>query len=401
MTGEQVVAWLEGPESQRAKLAALRAHVPAIRTFSDGDFQAVVRAIKKRLGSPKLAAEVAALLAELTHDRVLAPVRATNVEAPPVPWVGTTDDAQRTALEAVIAADPDAQGPYIVLGDTLGDPWSELVTVGHALVKNPTHKAMRARWDRLLETHRTRILGGSYPIKDADWYMGFVRACTLWTSGLAKTTTEILHALLDDPGPGRFVQRLTIAGNTDRTFEPAARVIAARPRPTLRMLKLVDAYPLGDISPLWPAVEYLRELRLEGSAPSFGEPRAPRLERFAIEFGREPDGQLAALAPLLAAQLPALRTLALTNCSSGDALCAALVASPLLSQLVDIDLSSGTIGREGADVLVANRDKLAHVQRLYLELNFVPDGHELARLPGVELGQQRIDDGYRYPAAYE
>src|SRR5260221_13398730 len=64
-----IIAALEDPRPvQRDKLVALRPLVATIRAYDDGDYARVVRAIKKRLNSPKLAAEIGALIAELDRD---------------------------------------------------------------------------------------------------------------------------------------------------------------------------------------------------------------------------------------------------------------------------------------------------------------------------------------------
>jgi hypothetical protein len=294
-----------------------------------------------------------------------------------------------------------------VLGDhwtSTGDPRGELIAIGHGLAKNPTHKALRSAWTRWMVEH-ARALWGEHGItqhclRDVDWYMGFIRACTV-TEDYRVDMPALVATVLDDPGPGRFVQRLAITGS----FE-LATVVARRPRPTLRELALGHpGGPGGDLSGLWPAVTELRTLELEGSGAILGALHAPRLEHFAFDFSSDAV-DVAFLAPLWAGEgVPALRELALTNCSQTDALCDALVQSPIARQLRAIDFSYGTMTAAGAAILVEHRDKLAGVERWNFELNYLtPAACEALRvLSGAQqLGDQRDDhDGHRHGADWE
>ena len=82
---------------------------------------------------------------------------------------------ERQTLEAVIAADPEAQAPYTVLGDywsARGDVRGELIVIGHALAKNPTHKVMRTRWTQLFEAHAAAIWGDLDGVSRTIRYVG-------------------------------------------------------------------------------------------------------------------------------------------------------------------------------------------------------------------------------------
>jgi hypothetical protein len=397
---------------QRAKLDRVREHTAAIRALDDAAFVRVVRAIKKRVSSPKLADEVTALLHALSADRATRTIEAPRAEPAAVPWVGSADlDETAHAIEAAIAADPEAQGPYTVLGDywaSSGDPRGELIAIGHALAKNATHKAMRTAWTTWMEEHG-RALWGRHLIverclKDPDWYMGFLRACE-FVPAYSVDPTEALGVILDEPGPGRFVQRLAVSAPS----EIAAAVIARRPRPTLRRLAIGNhGAGTGDVSALWPAVTELRELVIEGSGAALGDVRAPRLERFAFDFGYDVAGgqPIEFLAPLLAGEgVPGLRALALTNCIHTDALCDQLVRSPLAAQLEVIDFGHGTMTPAGANVLAAHAARFPRMTRWEFELNYL-DEEACARLrsslPGeVILDDQRDDDGHRHGADWE
>jgi hypothetical protein len=416
MTADTLEALLADADvPQRVKLDRLRDHVAAIRALDDAAFVRVVRAIKKRLSSPKLADEVAALVHAASADRATRAIDLPRAEPVPVPWTGSVDlDETAHAIEAAIAADPEVQGPYTVLGDYwsgIGDPRGELIAIGHALAKNPTHKVMRTAWTTWMQDHQRALWGRHLVVarclKDVDWYMGFIRACELFVA-YNVDPAEGLGVILDEPGPGRFVQRLT----TSAPSEIAAAVIARRPRPTLRTLAIGNqGATRGDVSMLWSAISELRELVIEGGGAVLGDVRAPKLERFAFDFGHVDDGDserqpIDFLAPLLAgAGVPALRALALTNCLHTDALCEQLVRSPLAAQLEVVDFGHGTMTLAGANVLAAHADRFPRVKRWEFELNYL-DAEACARLRSSLRGEvitddQRDDDGDRHGAAWE
>lgn len=408
---DELIRWLAAPEpSQRVKLQTLLDHhVAAIRGLRDDHFATAIRDIKKRLSSPKLADQLAALMAALTADRAAHPAPvAPAVDAPPVRWAATSNDERLTALEAIVAADPDAQPPYLVLADHLaaaGDARAELITIGHALAKNPAHKAMRLADEQWRERNR-ELLWGSFLIqfehcvRDIEWYLGFIRACEVREAPQHATAGDLVVAVLDDPGPGRFIQRLTTA-SVDGCHAIAA-ALARRPRPTLRELSLGEPWhKLGDLAPLWSAADGLRALSLVGIGLQLGAPRAPRLERLAIDFGAEQsqaNDNVATLAPLIAttAELPALRTLVVHDCEFADEWIEQLVDAPLLGQLHELDLTGGTLSSRGGELILAHHQRFAHLTKLDLELNYLPGqlARKLAALGAfVHIGDQREDDG--------
>jgi hypothetical protein len=418
-TTEELQAWLAAAQpSQRDKLAILRTeHLEMIRALRDDEFAVVVRAIKKRLGSPKLADEVAALVLELGRRETKPVERAPVAEPEAVRWIGTSDDDQLTALEAAIAADPEAQGPYSVLADyltSLGDVRGELMTIGAALTKNPTHKAMRVAWDELLARH-ARTLWGPLAhkrglVEQVEWYMGWIRACEVrGDPQRAIAVEDLFAALLDDPGPARFVQRLVLKHTWGDTCEPIARALASRPRSTLRTLVLGNTSRLiGDISAMWPVLEHVRDVTLtDHRGATLGNVIAPRLERLAIEHGPREDGLMTIdwLASVFdATGVPKLRVLSLTNCEYADAVCEALVRSPLASQLEELDLREGTLTDAGVAALYAHREQLAAVKRWRFELNYLTPAatDQLAQLAGdVEVGEQRAWEEDRHAFAYD
>ncbi|MEO8704576.1 MAG: hypothetical protein ABI867_31265 [Kofleriaceae bacterium] len=413
MTPAALHEWLADPrQPQRDKLDALYAHVAAIRAYSDDDYRAAIREIKRRLKSPKLAGELNTLLGALA--RVMIPVAHVEPEEPAVAFEGTDpDDPRGCELEARIAADPEDRGRYLVYGDHLtdrGDPLGEFIAIGLALEKNPTQKAMRTAHDAWLAQHGARYWGGlagfQRALRTPVLYLGFVKSCALIARFEFRATplAELVAALF--AGPGRFLQELVIEPGEGLTA--IAATLGARPRPTLRKLKLgASREHLGDLSAMWPGLVGLRELELERMAVGLGAIAAPRLEKLAINYGPGEDGThtIAPLQRVLRAeQLPALRSLAITNCECADELCGALAASRVLPQLTELDLSMGTMTAAGAAILVRERERFAHLA-IKLELNYLSEtaGAELAAsLEKLELGEQRSDDGgYRHAADYE
>ena len=76
---------------------------------------------------------------------------------------------------------------------------------------------------------------------------------------------------------------------------------------------------------------------------------------------------------------PRLRTLRLMNASFTDELCPLLIASPRVRALEVLDLSLGTLGDAGADVLAAGRAALGHLRSLRISESCIGD-EALARL---------------------
>lgn len=440
MQADVLVRWLvDSSQPQREKLATVRErYVAAIRDYDDDDHRRVVRELKKRLSSPKLAGELAALLGDVTRDRPARP-RAEAAPAEPAPLASEGGD-RRSELEAAIARDPDAQQPYLPYGDWLesqGDPFGALIAIDRELAKNPGHKAMLAAREQYFVEHGAALLGPLREVedmlRDVTWHMGFIRSCRILQSTKRRSgklpqepIANVLAALLDEPGPGRFVQELELGHDLARDLPWPTVALAAKPRPALRNLDL-GAARSGDFAALWPALPGLRALRLFGDRLTPEQLAAagaalPALERLVVagsverehltamtqlrwpalralelelgtESGRLPDA--ADLATLVdGTALPALRELTLSGCPEGDELLEALAASPLLRQLERLDLSRGTVGERGARALLAEPGALASLS-LVLDENFVP--RELADALGAALRELSVegqrDDG--------
>ena len=71
-------------------------------------------------------------------------------------------------------------------------------------------------------------------------------------------------------------------------------------------------------------------------------------------------------------RLPALRTLALRNCVTQDAVAAAVASAPVVARLSELDLSLGTLTDTGAEALLAGQP-LTHLKRLDLEHHYLSE----------------------------
>lgn len=426
-----VITWLEDAgRSQRDKLAGLRASAGAIRALHDDDHERALREIRRRLRAPKLAGEVQELLEQLAE-------RPPNPRPPGAapPGAGApTDEAE--ALEAAITADPDAPGPYAVLADLLqerGHPLGALIAIGQELLRRPGSAAVRAAHRSHLAAHRERLLGPLGDCEDAlldvDWYMGFIRGCRIAARrAYGEPPLDlglVARWLLDRPGPGRFLQRLTV-GIGPRDGDAYARVCAAlarRPRPTLRVLALGDyqsegfEVPPASAADVWPAAPGLRELVVRHPELAVGVPRLPALERLwlrtwagelralsdgaelpalehlALElvvpmrgYGEPGDLDISAVAAALSAlRAPRLRSLALVSHGRGDALCQVIAETALPPRLERLDLGDSLVTDAGAAVLHDHRAALRHLRLCVGEHELGPAGRARLEAAVAEL----------------
>jgi hypothetical protein len=198
----------------------------------------------------------------------------------------------------------------------------------------------------------------------------------------------------------------------------------------------ISTTQLGDLSPLYPQLVHLEELRIELGAMDLGAvalpalralelvsggltsenvasitaARWPQLEKLSLYIGETGNDygctvELVDLRPILAGRgLERVTWLGLGNSSLADEICAALPGAPILPQLRVLDLSHGTLGDEGARVLLDNAATFEHLEKLDLTRSFI--GKELAaeltqRLPRVIVANQETADDYRYVAISE
>jgi uncharacterized protein (TIGR02996 family) len=429
MTAQHILETLDGPRTQREKLAWIEERIDQIRGFRDDVFTEVVRRINKKLNSPKLRDPVFELVAKLHADRVSIP--APEPPPPPLPPepaapVPVPIDELGERLLAEIFANPDAQDAYLAYGDYLaakGDPQGELIGIGRELAKNPGHKAMVAAHAELVP----KVLGSLAELDDilveTEWYMGFIRRAKLAYSmerfNADRTPDVKLHEVLTTllAGPGRLIQDLTIGlvRHDANWYGEIVKVIAEQPR-QLRTLFLGDYHSeecelnwsgLQDLAPLWPACRELRDLTLRGgsmhvgpidlpklvtlstitgnldreSLGHIGRAAWPELVELSIQLGAEGTTDIEMLAPIFAAErVPKLRTLRIWNSNAGDTVLAHIVESKLLEQLEVLDVSMSTF-ENGIEPLVLHPARFQQLRQLVI------GGEELEprELPGINV----------------
>ena len=423
--------------TQREKLDLLQTNWRAeLERLDDDALHETLRAIRKGLNSKKLRTQVDAFIGALRRDGAdgSAPLpKPARADAPPL----ATADVERAEphrnpdFEAKLAADPRDAATYLVYRD-----WLE----GQGFV------------------HEGRVTLGPLSncedmLDELEWRQGFIRAATVRYT-LARFNGErpdvrieqALAWLLDDPGPGRFLERLTIglARHDANDYAGVCRTIGARLRPALLELMIGDFTSdecelnwtsINDTSLLWPAVPRLRKLHLRAGSmrldgidlPQLREletttgglpPEAlaaianahwPRLERLSLQIGlAEQDAatDVALVEPLLAGtKLPALTHLGLCNCEFTDELCERLATAPILPQLRSLDLSMGTMSMDGVQALLRTPEAFARLERISVGYNYLPeDARALLESlgPAIDFDWQREDEGFgRYASAYE
>lgn len=349
-------------------------------------------------------------------------------------------------LEAAIVASPEDRAPVLVFAD-----W--LTQEGHARGALITEHASGATID---DRPDLELLGpGLGPLGDMlthrAWRLGFLEKVTVASNfdrspnhdGKLEdvTVSEVLHMLLDGSLAGRFLRELTLGISTFESNDYGAEmlVIGERPRPLLRSLFIGDFQReetelnwsnLGDAGVMWKALPNLREVTLRSGTMQLGElvlpelrsfttltgglqkpelasiARAhwPKLERLDLQIGSDRYGSDCALedfAPLLEGKgiPPSVKHLAFANSELADGLVPMLAESRVLEQLEKLDLSRGTFGQEGAEAMIAAKDRFAHLKLIDLSESWLsPEMEKRVReaFPQAVTFEQQWDE--RYPA---
>lgn len=355
-------------------------------------------------------------------------------------------NAQTTAeLEAILADDPNNQNNWHVYADHLlsqSHPWAAVIAA--ACSGKPdlaSQSAAEQEWLQGIDGAEVR------------WAYGAVQHLLLAPEEEPegdRTMDAVLARMLAHPA-GRLVVELDLGlppregGDIDWNFdEVLAAIAAAGPLPLLQRVDMTrsaehmdqDSWRrIGDVSALWAAAPNLRELAMMGASGSdggvpllLGEIAAPKLQRLIIQsgglseeaplaigravlpalqhlelwFGREDYGNtctVESLSGILSGQgLPALETLALRNSEWETPLLDAVLNSTILPRLARLDLSMGIFHNDAVSLLLANKDRLAHLQSLDVSDNYIPEPRfeELKQaLPMISLGRQRTPDVYQ------
>jgi hypothetical protein len=147
--------------------------------------------------------------------------------------------------------------------------------------------------------------------------------------------------------------------------------------------------------------EKLKVLRIESGGLNqstiigLNELELPALEYLELWLGRDEyggDSSIDDLMPIISGKkFPKLRYLGLRNCEYADDIAFELAKSPILEQLVDLDLSMGTLGDDGLAALLncpaINDLDILNVSQNWISKNFLEN-----ILPTVELKCQIIID---------
>ncbi|MBL8916705.1 MAG: hypothetical protein JNM17_38745 [Archangium sp.] len=357
------------------------------------------------------------------------------------------------------ALNPDDEAAWQVYADSLqaaGDPRGELMAV-QARGADP---AAREREAALIQAHAsTWLFDGVQPLLGTtrlasrregsplrlEWKHGFPHTVTIEGVGYRSEVKfaglgETWRSLCTDPRNMRFVRRVVFESTSTNDSEPswsdAVDAVVEHTPPWLRSLSF-DRGNFWDISStsidvdtnFWKAVPRLEELYLEIGQINLGAIDHPTLKKFSIVsggfsdvetiatakwpalehlslwFGRDEYGGLEEPGPveelIAVSPPPKLKHLGLCNATFADQLPAIVLGSKWLSQLDSLDLSRGTIGDAGANVLINAADRLKHVKEIDLSGGYFSDEVE-ARLrstfPGVVLndlqGEAEPEDRY-------
>ncbi len=148
----------------------------------------------------------------------------------------------------------------------------------------------------------------------------------------------------------------------------------------------------------------LRSLRVEsgGMPPAavrdIGSGRWPALEHLELWLGQGEYGGGAVgsdvVGILAGTGFPALKYLGLMNSDCADAIAQVLPDAAILPQLVELDLSMGTLGDVGAAPLLANAAAFSHLRKVSLRHNYIGDGPtaQLAAWGNVSGAHEKGDD---------
>jgi uncharacterized protein (TIGR02996 family) len=325
--------------------------------------------------------------------------------------------ASNPELEAAIEKNLDDPQPWLVYADWLqsqGDPRGEFITL--------SHQGKHGDW---LERHTEALFGEALaekldsdpPELDLEWRLGFVKAATIKRADYDSDTDvdELTQTFLARP-VARFIRALTfgLTGyESDNDYTGVVEAIVASGRgKTLQSLWFgefdypdeteISWAPWGALGPLWKAVPNLKSFGVRGAGGSFGSIDLPNLVSFTVETGGLAQDALKSIVeakwpklerlevwtgdtnygaestaedwlPLLEARAaPKLTHLAVRNSEYTDALVGLLVSSKLLPQLTSLDLSMGTLGEVGAQLILDNAKAFAHLTELNVSESFVP-----------------------------
>lgn len=355
--------------------------------------------------------------------------------------------ANLAKLEAMLADNPEDAGTWQVYADALleqGVAWGEVVALAASGTRPKQQQAAAAK--ELL-----RDLDGS----TLEWRFGTLDKVTLCPEeddsgddgGEAELTNyaATLKRILKHPA-GRLVRELELglppSDDIDWSYDAILPTLTGSGTlPLLRVLDLTadaefmdqDSWrAIGDLSKLWAIAPQLRELRLkgssndEGTSTKLGTIVAPHLEKLVhissglsknvpVEIGKATFPELRHLELYLGEEdygntckvksfagifdgkgLPRLEYLGLSNSEWERELIVALAKAPIVRRLRTLDLTKGTLWREGAQALIEHAAAFRHLELLDVRDNYFDDEQAAAikkAIPCANVSEQKELDG--------
>ena len=343
------------------------------------------------------------------------------------------DEPRNAALEASIAADPDDENAYAVLGDFLqrhGHPRGELIALQ---LRAETDPSLAGEAQALLAANLGALLGSlaayriAKPRPAMTWRRGYIDRIAIEIQiypPITLTMAQLLERALHHPA-GRFIRAVELAVDLrDNAMRDALEILATRPNivrevvvgylresddptmlrvvgeverlwsiPTLRAVTI-----FGDAEPGTIAHAALETLRFEPldmhrhTSRAIAHAQLPRLCELdvTLKTNDDPVHNQRYVEHLLARRdLRALTTLRLREAAFTDEICAALATSPLAKQLRVLDVSGGSMTDAGAHILAS---QLSFIEELVVTRN-------LLTVAGLERLRSEldnvVDDGQR------
>lgn len=349
-------------------------------------------------------------------------------------------------LEAAIIADPESPAAYEVYADWLlerGEPRGELVTVQLERERAPTDPALAARERALLAPYVEALdmLGRYASAVQVTWRRGFIDSAVIrahYESGDAATSYAELAAM----PVAALLRRLEIGaeishhgrhGGVVPDDASVLEAMRAHPLRDLRSLSFsafdhdISWTHVGELAVAGDALASVEELSIDSGRMRFGPVALPRLRSLQLITGGLPAHVLADLAaqtwphltrlhiwlgtenydgsctaadiqPLLDGDvIPAVDDLALCNYDHADELVGRIVRANILARLRKLDLSKGTLGPAGAQLILRHAGAFAHLESLDLSENYLagPTCAQLANIcAAVDLRAQKTEDQY-------
>jgi uncharacterized protein (TIGR02996 family) len=328
------------------------------------------------------------------------------------------------AMFDALASGTDDPGPSLVYADWLqsnGNPWGELITVQHALEKQPKDKALKKREATLLKD----LPLPEPKVGSVSWRRGCIDAFHVFNDGdwmdPAYDMLPMVRGVLDLPHCGALRELRSGVIRWDYNDQDVPNLLAeAAKRPLAKYVRRLflgdipdnvdmDHHHIGDVRKLSKQFPGLTELKLYSGVASWSGPsnfefgplalpklktliiqtcgltskRAkqltdstlPELESLEVWVG-SPDYsancKLKDFKPLLEGKkFPRVTTLRLKNNEFTDELAAALVKSAVAPKLETLDLSMGVLSSEGVKALISGASAFGKLKVLDVSESYV------------------------------